>query len=307
MKRLFAIICFAILIFQILGCNKSEYHMNSFYSDLKAAGEEKSYNVSGSAYIAQKADLVYMSPVLDTNITLSGKIRNISGNVQVVYVKPDNEVIVIADSSDSKKNSFKIDTVINLSEGEGHLEFRGDKASFKFDIHLTNISREDFDYIGIEKTDEDLYEQEDEEDEDYVDDADGEEDEEEILDSDSESGELLNDVSVLYPKDDGSSILLTTNLDQSTKIKVSIRMDVTSVNDNKMKLGKFELIYKADNGKNFKVLEHKENEVSFGGYESGENYETELTLPAGNNELIVKTAKGENYKVNFRIKVIKSE
>ncbi len=302
MKRLFVIICFMILIFQTLGCNKSEYHMNSFYSDLKAVGEDDSYNVSGSAYIAQKADLVYMSPVLDTNITLSGKIKNISGNVQVVYVKPDNEVIVIADSSNSKIKSIKIDTIINLSQGEGHLEFRGDKASFKFDIHLTNISREDFSYIGMEKTDENLYEQEDEEDDDV-----DEEDEKEILYSDSESVELLNDVSVLYPKDDGSDILLTTNLDESTKINVSIRMDVTSINDNKMKLGKFELVYKADNGKNFKVLEHKENEISFGGYESGENYETELTLPAGNNELIVKTAKGENYKVNFKIKVIKSE
>lgn len=311
MKRFFTLICFMILTFQIMGCNKSQHQMNSFYSDLKATGEENSYKVTGSAYIAQYANLVYIYPVSDTSITLSGRIKNISGDVQVVYVKPDNEIIVIADSSNSKKNSIEIDTPINLSKGKGHLEFRGDKTSFKFEISLTNISRENFNYIGIEKTEESLYNKDNKEDIEDIDDVydddvvDDKEDGEEILASDSETGELLNDISVLYPQKDGSNIILTTNLKQSSKVKVSIRMDITSNNDKKMKLGLLELIYKTDDGKKFKVLKRKVNETSFGGYESGENYETELTLPAGNNELIVKTAKGSNYNVNFGIKVYK--
>lgn len=292
MKRLLTIICIILVISQLVACDKSKYHMESFYSNLRAVGEENSYKVSSKAYIMEKEDFIYVSPSSDTKVTLSGKIEDISGDVQLVYVKPNNEVLIIADSSSSKKNSINVNTSLNLSVGEGHFEFRGEKVSFKFEIDLTNIVRKDFNYIGMEGTEDDLYE-----------DNDFEEEEVNNVNNDLEKRELLNNVSVLFPKEDGSNVILVTSLDHSAKIKVYIRMDVTSTNDEKMKFGKIQLVYKTDDGKKFKVLEHKDTETSFGGYQSGDNYEAELTLPAGNNELVVKTAKGKNYEVNFGIQV----
>lgn len=140
--------CFLLFIC-LTSCSGLTLSTGSYYNDFTAKGEDAKYTFTGKAKVYGASNILYITPLENTEITLKGKLSSLSGAVRIVYVNPENEDVVILDTSRSHQRKVKIDTVINLEKGAGRLEFRGDNITFKFDMALTDIDMTQFEHFSI--------------------------------------------------------------------------------------------------------------------------------------------------------------
>lgn len=107
MKNTFLAGVLAIMMISLTACDGNGFldvH-TSYYSNLTATGEGNEYEISGTAEIvdADTLGLVYISAMETTNVDLSGELKAVSGDTQIIYINADNKETVIYDSSDNAK------------------------------------------------------------------------------------------------------------------------------------------------------------------------------------------------------------
>ncbi len=300
MKRTFIGICCLILCFMLVACgNHFSNITDSAYSDFTAKGNGDEYKLSGKSQVVNTLHLVSISALEDTSVDLSGELQSISGDVQIVYINPDNKETVISDSSkESLKGKSKLNAAVNLKKGESRLEFRGKKSTFKFELLFSNIDNNKVDYFTADIEDDD-FDEESFEDKDM-----------ESLDSKEENihdegdNKLLKEESVTYTEKDDNCTIIDTVLNHDTKIKVLVDASVTHIDDKKnLSFGGFNLYYKTEEDDTIKVLKYETSEYAIGGYKWQDSFVQEIDLPEGTNELIFNSRKGTNYEIRLNIKV----
>ena len=304
MKRNNIGICCLILCFMLVACgNHFSNIASSRYSNFTAKGEGTEYELSGKSLVENNLHLVYISTSEDTSVDLSGELKSISGDVQIVYINPDNKETVISDSSnDSQKGNLKLNTSVNLEKGESRLEFRGKESTFKFDLLFTNIDESKVEYLTAD-TEENEFDEENFEDED-MENLDSKDQDIHIEDDDK----LLKEISVTYTEKDDNCTVIDTSLNQDTKIKVLVEASLTNIDDKKnLSFGGFGLTYKTEDDNTIKLLKYKTNEFAAGGYEWQDSFVKELNLPKGTNELIFNSREGTNYEIKLNIQVFEAD
>lgn len=301
MKRTFIGICCLILCVVLAACgNRFSNILGSSYRNFTANGEDDEYEMSGKSQVVDTLRLVYISVLEDTSVDLSGELKSISGNVQIVYINPDNKETIISDSSkDSKNGNSKLNTTVNLEKGESCIEFKGKESAFQFDLLFANIDQNKVGYFSADAK------EDDEIDEEVFEDWD-----EESLNSGDETlrnedeDDLLKEVSVSYTDKDDNCTILSTSLDKDTKIKLLVEANVSSIDDkDNLSFDGFHLYYKTEDDSNIKVLQYKTNEFAMGGYEWQDSFVQEIDLPKGTNELIYNSYEGKNYEIKFNIQI----
>lgn len=145
-----SISCF-ILFICLTSCSGLTLSTGSYYRDLTAKGRDAKYSFTGKAKVNGTSDILYITPSENTDTTLKIKLSSLSGPVQIVYVTPENEDIVILEAGGSHQKKVKTDTALSLRKGAGRLEFRGDNVTFKFDLAFTDINMEQIDYLSSDQ------------------------------------------------------------------------------------------------------------------------------------------------------------
>lgn len=151
MKHIVMSVSCIILFICLTSCSGLTLSTGSYYNNFTAKGEDAKYTLTGKARVDGSSDILYMTPSENTEIKFKGKLSSLSGAVQIVYVTPENEDVVILDTSSTHQKRVNINTSISLEEGAGHLEFRGDNITFKFDLVFTDIDMKQFDYLNADQ------------------------------------------------------------------------------------------------------------------------------------------------------------
>lgn len=269
MKRTFIGVCSLMLCFMLVACgNDFPDNLSSYYSNFTAKGEDDEYEISGKSQVVDTLHLINIFALEDTSVDLSGELKSVSGDVQIVYSNPDNKETVIYDSGSGKD---VLNTTINLKKGESRLEFKGKESNFKFDMLFTNI------------------------DEDKV----------KFFDVGSKDDKLRKEISVTYTDRDDNCTILDTSLNNVTKIRVLINANVTNIEDkDNLSFDGFHLVYNTEDDNTIKVLKYKSNEFAVGGYEWQDSFVQEIELPKGENKLIFHSYGGTNYEIDLNIQVL---
>lgn len=120
---------------------------------------------------------------------------------------------------------------------------------------------------------------------------------------------LLADFPIAYTNNDTfiSNTLINTELNEPTNVKIVLKINISNINDEKMILGDFNLKYKSEDGSETSILETNKREVAFGGYSSENSYEKDIHLNKGENKLMLSKVNGENFKIDFDVKIYKIE
>lgn len=296
MKKLY--IFYLLLICIVLtSCGKvNSIKDTNYFSNYEAKSEGNRLSVSGRVHIADSINVIYINSKRDTQVNLTGTFNKVSGDFQIMYVTSDNEEVIV-DSKD--KRTLQIDSDIKISEGIGYIIFKGKNMNLNFELLFSDIKEDDFNYFSNSSPSEETSVSNEEKD----------------LNDETKSqmslktNTLLADFTIAYTNDDTfiSNTLINTELDESTNVKIVLKINISNINDEKMILGDFKLKYKSDDGSETPILEINKKEVAFGGYASENNYEKDIYLNKGENNLMLSKVNGENFKIDFDVKIYKIE
>ncbi len=273
----------------------------SYFNNFQCRTDGASYHLSGSVYLTKDdpLGLLTMSCLTENELGISGTFKHLSGNVQIVYVDPEGNDIEIADSNDASNDTFTIDTKIPVKPGIGKIQLLGDHTSFKMDIQITDINGNDYTYIAHGDSDDSA-----DEDTNISNDPQTQSSENPKKMPDvSQSLKILNEEKKSYTELDtkDANIVLETNLEKSTPVTVRIAYHFKSTHKN-MELGAMTLQYETEEGEYLPLI-NKEKQYAISDYEEMDTIIASITLPAGNNRLILKNVDGRNFNLSFHIKV----
>lgn len=151
MKRIGVIMGCLLLCFSMAACENETSIYRSYNSNYNFEGNAGSWEISGEAYVADTLPILYVGPAENTSLDLSGELEPVTGDVQIVYVNPGKEETLVFDGRDREEGNWKIDTSIQLQQGDGYLEFRGDDSTVDFKLLFHHIDKDKFEYINTEK------------------------------------------------------------------------------------------------------------------------------------------------------------
>lgn len=275
--------------------SKAESGTSGFYSNLTAGGDTNDYSLSGKAFVSEVLPCLYITSSENSEISIKGELKGLSGNVEIVYIGDGSEQIIVS----TKDKNTDIDTTLQLESGNGRIEFRGNNVNFRFDLSIVNIDRTKIDYLGAESRNEEKLIDNDLSDTEILPD----------VNSDTENqDELLQETTATYTNDDTDRVVLNTEIIDDTKINILLRASVSNTDDNKsVSFNGFELVYKTEGGKYIEVVKLDEKATAFGGYEWQDSFVQEIDLPKGTNQLIYNSKKGTNYKIELDIQVLEAD
>lgn len=276
-----------ILLSCLSGCGGISSGRTSYYSSFTAGGENDRYEISGKARLADSAPLAYIEALEETSVKLEGELESISGEVQLVYVMPDNkeEILFDSNSNTAGHEAGSLNGDIRIREGNGYLEFRGKESSMKFELTISGIDRDKITYLSVSKKSEKQ--------------AEAQESEAETKRDKHSPAEKK----AVFTDEDTEEVILDTALIDDTEMNISAGIKVTNINEEKMEFRGFDLFYKTDAGDEIKVLEYETDEMAIGGYTWKDRFSREVLLPAGTNELFFRNHEGSNYQIELNIRV----
>lgn len=153
MKKILMFQFVVMLCMLMTGCVKAKTFDNSmsYYSNFIANRDDTVYNISGNTHIAKESRIriVKLSSLKENELTVTGKLEHITGNVKILYITSDKEEIIIADSENASKDTLQIDEKVLIKQGEGKILFDGDDTSFKMELHIAGIDNDNYDYIKV--------------------------------------------------------------------------------------------------------------------------------------------------------------
>lgn len=294
-----------IIIFCMIITGCSNMSSLSYFNHFESNMDGTTYNISSTVYLAKdkRLDILNMSALTDNELGISGTLEHLSGNVKIIYVTPDAEDILIADSNDTSDHTLTIDTKIPVQKGFGKIQLVGDNTSFKLKLHMTDINSNDYAYFTHEDTDDSSEEIETT----VIDEEDAQNynwEGRNIILQDTQNLKILNDENKSYTELEtkNSNIVLETNLEESTPVTVVIKYNFKSTHKN-MDLGTISLQYKTEDGEDLPIL-NKEKQYAKSDYEEMDTMTRSITLPAGKNKLILNSVSGSNFNLKFNIQVL---
>lgn len=157
--RIWLVIGFLISVAILAGCSedaatedfkalRGDNYYDSYSGGAMGDGD---FEASGKAVVDDELRIVYAIPTEDTTIRLHGKLKSVSGDVQIVYDTPDGDEVVLVDILAKKTDTYRFNKKIDLKKGDGELEFIGNKVTFGFDLSISDIDHKKFKYIGESK------------------------------------------------------------------------------------------------------------------------------------------------------------
>ncbi len=295
-----------IIIFCMIITGCSNMSSLSYFNHFESNMDGTTYNISSTVYLAKdkRLDILNMSSLTDNELGISGTLEHLSGDVKIIYVTPDAEDILIADSNDTSDHTLTIDTKIPVQKGFGKIQLVGDNTSFELKLHITDINSNDYAYFTHEDTDDSSEEIETT----VIDEEDAQNYNSEgrnIMPEDTQNLKILNDENRSYTELEtkNSNIVLETNLEESTPVTVIIKYNFISTHKN-MELGTITLQYKTEAGDDLPIM-NKEKQYAISDYEEMDTMTRSITLPAGKNKLVLSSVSGSNFNLNFNIQIVK--
>lgn len=125
---------------------------SNYYNDYSGGSSGSGdFEATGKAVVGDELSILYVAPTEDTTIKMHGKLKEVSGDVKIVYETPDGDEVVLADILAGDRDTYRFNQTIHLKKGEGEIEFIGNDVTFKFDLSFTDINHKKFDYISNSK------------------------------------------------------------------------------------------------------------------------------------------------------------
>ncbi len=119
----------------IAATNDTTAREENYFSSYTSRQKDETYQTSGNVHLKDKKTLTMLEAADDAQITVTGKLNPIEGDISLLYQAPDGTVITLADSSGIADNStIFINQPLDIPAGNGEIYFTGNCADALFDI-----------------------------------------------------------------------------------------------------------------------------------------------------------------------------
>lgn len=119
----------------IAATNDTTAREENYFSTYTSRQKDETYQTSGNVHLKDKKTLTMLEAADDAQITVTGKLNPIEGDISLLYQAPDGTVITLADSSGIADNStIFINQPLDIPAGNGEIYFTGNCADALFDI-----------------------------------------------------------------------------------------------------------------------------------------------------------------------------
>ncbi|MDE7205971.1 MAG: DUF4624 family lipoprotein, partial [Lachnospiraceae bacterium] len=110
---------------------------SDYFSSFVSRQKDDTYITSGSVHLSDKKTLTMLEAVDDTQITVTGNLDQMEGDIQLLYQSPDGTITTLADSRNIEDGDTQfIDATLDVPAGNGEIYFKGNAAVCMFDISL---------------------------------------------------------------------------------------------------------------------------------------------------------------------------
>lgn len=147
MRRLM-ITAMILLTVLMTGCsNQSSEDLKSqnVFQSFSTQKIDSVYQMKGTVYLSSERDLVAVQAGAGTEISLSGILKRINGEMKLLFVDADGNITTLIDSEDNQENTIDVDISLLLDEGNGRFYYTGTSCVFEFDLSFS--SQEDVSYF----------------------------------------------------------------------------------------------------------------------------------------------------------------
>lgn len=119
----------------IAATNDTTAREENYFSSYTSRQKDETYQTSGNVHLKDKKTLTMLEATDNAQITVTGKLNPIEGDISLLYQAPDGTVTTLADSSGIVDNStIFINQPLDIPAGNGEIYFTGNCADALFDI-----------------------------------------------------------------------------------------------------------------------------------------------------------------------------
>lgn len=119
----------------IAATNDTTAREENYFSSYTSRQKDETYQTSGNVHLKDKKTLTMLEATDNAQITVTGKLNPIEGDISLRYQAPDGTVTTLADSSGIADNStIFINQPLDIPAGNGEIYFTGNCADAMFDI-----------------------------------------------------------------------------------------------------------------------------------------------------------------------------
>ena len=119
----------------IAATNDTTAREENYFSSYTSRKKDETYQTNGNVHLKDKKTLTMLEASNDAQITVTGKLNPIEGDISLLYQAPDGTVTTLADSSGIADNStIFINQPLDIPAGTGEIYFTGNCADALFDI-----------------------------------------------------------------------------------------------------------------------------------------------------------------------------
>lgn len=137
----------------IAATNDTTAREENYFSSYTSRQKDETYQTSGNVHLKDKKTLTMLEAADDAQITVTGKLNPIEGDISLLYQAPDGTVTTLADSSGIADNStIFINQPLDIPAGTGEIYFTGNCADAMFDIGFSLSDNVRYYYFNIDNS-----------------------------------------------------------------------------------------------------------------------------------------------------------
>lgn len=137
----------------IAATNDTTAREENYFSSYTSRQKDETYQTSGNVHLKDKKTLTMLEAADDAQITVTGKLNPIEGDISLLYQAPDGTVTTLADSSGIADNStIFINQPLDIPAGNGEIYFTGNCADAMFDIGFSLSDNVRYYYFNIDNS-----------------------------------------------------------------------------------------------------------------------------------------------------------
>ena len=107
----------------------------NYFSSFSSWQKDETYMTSGNVHLKDKKTLTVLEAADDAQITVTGNLNPMEGDMSLLYQSPNGTVTTLADSRDiTDNNTIFINQSLEIPAGTGEVYFTGNRAAAMFDI-----------------------------------------------------------------------------------------------------------------------------------------------------------------------------
>lgn len=137
----------------IAATNDTTAREENYFSSYTSRKKDETYQTNGNVHLKDKKTLTMLEAADDAQITVTGKLNPIEGDISLLYQAPDGTVTTLADSSGIADNStIFINQPLDIPAGTGEIYFTGNCADAMFDIGFSLSDNVRYYYFNIDNS-----------------------------------------------------------------------------------------------------------------------------------------------------------